>query len=39
MTYLNGDIYQGDWLEGFMNGKGKISYARGDIYEGEWSNG
>ena len=39
MTYANGNIYEGEWLNGRANGKGKMIYANGDKYEGEWLNG
>lgn len=36
MTYINGDVYQGEWLEGIKAGKGKHSFFSGDFYEGEF---
>ena len=30
---LAGDTYEGDWVEGVMEGKGVMRYADGDIYE------
>lgn len=40
-TYLfaNGDLYTGDFQNGFPNGFGKIAYADGDNYEGEIEKG
>lgn len=32
---LAGDTYEGDWVEGAMEGKGVMRYADGDIYEVE----
>ena len=36
MTHANGDIYQGQWLDGKANGKGTFIDTCGSIYEGEW---
>ena len=30
---IAGDTYEGDWVEGVMEGKGVMRYADGDIYE------
>ena len=38
-TYANGDVYEGDWEEGYMNSNGKFTYANGDVYEGYWEEG
>ena len=38
MTYINGDVYNGDWMDHKKNGKGKMTYINGDIYDGEWLN-
>ena len=35
VQFDNGLIYNGDWKENKMHGKGKMTYASGDIYEGE----
>jgi uncharacterized protein (TIGR02145 family) len=32
----NGDIYQGDFVNGAKNGKGKLTWSGGVIYEGDW---
>ena len=32
--YDNGDIYEGELVNGKRNGKGKMEYTNGDIYEG-----
>ena len=37
--YQNGDSYEGDWVNGKRDGKGKMIYANGDAYEGDWVNG
>lgn len=39
MTYANGDVYEGDWVNNFKNGKGKMTYVNGDVYEGDWMHG
>merc|ERR1712159_556482 len=40
MTYVNGDVYEGSWKDGELDGKGKMTYKKdGDIYEGEWVRG
>ena len=36
-AYVNGDIYEGDFLDGIREGRGKYYYAsNGDKYDGEW---
>ena len=38
-SYPNGDIYEGDFLDGIREGRGKYFYAsNGDKYDGEWRN-
>ena len=39
MKYLDGDIYEGEWAEGFENGHGVMEYVEGDSYDGEWKDG
>src|SRR6185312_7025404 len=34
--FVNGDIYDGDFVNGKFEGKGKFTSAEGDIYEGEF---
>ena len=34
-----GDIQEGNWKEGNMDGKGKYQYSMGHIYEGNWKDG
>ncbi|SVE15876.1 uncharacterized protein METZ01_LOCUS468730, partial [marine metagenome] len=42
-VYKNGDVYQGDWFQGYKHGKGSYIYAEGttvDVliwWEGEWN--
>ena len=37
MTFSNGDIYKGNWNNGFINGHGIKIYSNGNFYEGNWS--
>ena len=30
---IAGDSYEGEWVEGAMEGKGVMRYADGDVYE------
>lgn len=34
--YINGDVYDGDWIDGERSGKGNYIYANGSSYEGDW---
>jgi hypothetical protein len=34
MSYANGDVYSGGWLDDVWNGTGKLITNKGDIYEG-----
>lgn len=36
MTHTDGDIYQGDWVNGKANGYGTFIDDEGSIYEGPW---
>jgi len=36
--YENGDIYEGEWRKGRIDGSGKMEFIGGDLYEGEWKN-
>ena len=38
MTWTDGASYEGQWLEGFANGKGKFNHHYGDQYDGNWKN-
>lgn len=31
-TYSNGEIYEGDFLDGVRTGKGKYTFSNGDVY-------
>ena len=37
MVWLDGSIYQGEWLNNEHHGRGRIMHPDGDIYDGEWS--
>ena len=37
--FKDGDVYDGEWKNGDMHGKGIYYYISGEIYEGEWKNG
>ena len=47
MTYANGDVYEGEWLDDKEEGKGMSfvkllgtrTYANKEKYEGEWKEG
>ena len=39
MTFANGDVYEGDFFEGNINGIGKKTYIDGKVEEGFWVNG
>lgn len=30
-------LYEGDFLNGMMTGKGKMNFSNGMLYDGEWS--
>lgn len=30
-------MYEGDFLNGMMTGKGKMKFSNGMIYDGDWS--
>lgn len=36
MYYLNGDVYEGEWLEDCREGYGEVGFADGGRYVGEW---
>ena len=38
MVWTQGDIYDGEWVNGVMNGKGKLT-QNGKVYEGNFVNG
>lgn len=37
--YNNGDVYEGEFLNGKRHGNGKYKYSNGDIYKGEFKDG
>ena len=37
MSYPNGDVYEGEWLEDVRHGYGELKYIRGDYFQGSWS--
>lgn len=39
IEFDNGDIYEGEMVNGLRHGKGKYTWANGDFYEGEWAKG
>ena len=41
MLYANGDIYEGDWVNGRRAGQGSFKWfapGRSGVYEGQWRN-
>ncbi len=38
-TNENGDLYEGEMLDGIPNGQGTMKYADGTVYEGNWIDG
>lgn len=42
-TFLNGDVYEGEWENRLPNGQGEYTYTnglkKGQVYKGEWKNG
>ena len=39
LTFFNGDVYEGSFLNGYRSGTGRYTYINGDIYEGRFKNG
>lgn len=37
--YANGDVYEGQFKDGYMHGKGLYRFSDGDTYEGDFSDG
>jgi len=38
VTFPTGDVYEGNWENGWRSGHGRSTFASGDIYEGNWEN-
>jgi hypothetical protein len=34
--FEKGVVYEGDWVDGMMEGKGKIAYPSGGLYSGDF---
>jgi len=39
INYPNGNVYEGQMLNGLKHGKGKFIWVSGDVYEGDWKDG
>lgn len=39
LNFLNADLYEGDFIDGKMHGKGKFTFANGNVYEGNFIDG
>jgi len=37
--FLDGSLYEGDWVNNKIEGKGTLYYSNDNIYSGEWKNG
>lgn len=37
MSYANGDVYQGEWMNDRKNGKGYYLYADGSLFKGQYN--
>lgn len=38
LKYLNGNVYEGQLLNGKRSGNGTMQFSSGDIYDGMWKN-
>ena len=38
MIYKGGNIYEGEWKNGDIHGKGKLLEKDGSFYDGDWKN-
>jgi len=38
-VFPNGDVYEGDYLNGIPHGKGRYTFLNGEVFEGEYLNG
>ena len=36
--FTSGNVYEGQWVKGVMEGFGKMQYSDGSSYEGFWKN-
>lgn len=36
MTWVNGDVYDGNWVYDKKEGQGKLTFNNGDFYDGDW---
>lgn len=36
MLYANGDLYEGQWIDGMKEGYGAFTKENGDYFEGDW---
>lgn len=36
-VYLDGGMYEGEWVDDKIHGKGVSSYANGNVYDGQVS--
>lgn len=39
MNWINGQVYEGNWNKGQMDGVGKLIYDNGNLYDGEFKQG
>jgi hypothetical protein len=36
LTFLNGEVYEGNFKDDLKHGKGILKYTSGNFFEGEW---
>ena len=36
VTFENGNVYEGDFADNKLHGKGKYTWPNGNVYEGDW---
>jgi hypothetical protein len=36
-TYVDGSLYDGDWVSGKRHGEGQYTFSNGTIYKGQWA--
>ena len=39
ITYQNGDVFEGHYVDAKPHGRDKMNYWHGAVYEGDWDNG